>query len=228
VGEREEGRGSSRWRRSECAGRAARRSATRARSSRGSRRTSSARRVAQLEAVSHRAGGREQRGRGGGRTSTSGSSKTTRHPAPWSRMPWNTLSRIIWLSLRAPSAVSYALSSPGRKKGRARERGTHLISTSRTGCCTCSAMWAISTRWYGSMTRTRFCSRSVSYRAARCVRMIGSSESSAGARARRVRETNGTKGRARRETRGTHRPCARAGRAQSRRASAPRGPLRRP
>lgn len=37
--------------------------------------------------------------RDGRRTSSSGSSKTIKHPAPWSRIPWKILSRIIWLNL---------------------------------------------------------------------------------------------------------------------------------
>ena len=44
---------------------------------------------------------------------------------------------------------------------------THFASTSRSGCLTISATCEISTREYGSIILTRFCSSNVSYNEAR-------------------------------------------------------------
>lgn len=61
----------------------------------------------------------KKRKRGKERTSSSGSSNTIKHPAPWSRMPWNTLSRIIWLNLRE---AKWGERNSARKVRRRKER----------------------------------------------------------------------------------------------------------
>ena len=55
---------------------------------------------------------------------------------------------------------------------------TYFASTACLSCPTHSATYATSTIEYGSTILRRFCSRSVSYNAARCERIVGSWESS--------------------------------------------------
>jgi len=69
---------------------------------------------------------------------------------------------------------------PRPPKGRGEGEGTYFASTSCLPWPTCFATWSISTTEYGSIMRKRFCSRRVSYSAARCERMVGSEESSGG------------------------------------------------
>ena len=79
-------------------------------------------------------------------------------------------------SVQETDTVSWSATQPSAmSKKRA---ATYLSSTSRTGCLTSLATWAISTREYGSMIRSRFCSRRVSYSAERWFRMMGSLDSS--------------------------------------------------
>ena len=79
------------------------------------------------------------------------SSNTTKHPAPWSNTPWKVLSKIIC---------------------------DNLTSTCCAGSLIISAIWEISTRENGSITRTKFCSNNLSYKEARWFLMMGSLPSS--------------------------------------------------